>query len=210
MPDGSAESFTDDIGWIGCNLEYAASQWSKARQRAANLGIRTIPWIRLCHVEKGEDFETIKQRLSLLMATAISWGENLILPNYENEAETHSPHDVAEYLYGYANWDGETGWSTQAWLPNAVDFTLISDHGDPCLLQIFPTDLRWSKDYATIKRNMGGSVYHARVDKGFNYVGVTYQTYDNATPDLFDVDSFMHSVFPGNKIGQGEWPLWFK
>lgn len=210
VPDGSAESFTNNIGWIGCNLEYAPAQWAGARARAASLGIRVVPWIRLCHVEHGENFETIKQRLSLLMTTAESWGDKIILPNYEVEAETYSPASVADYLYGFADWDGETGWSTLAWLPNDVNFRPIADRKDPVLLQIFPKDNNWQYNYDIVHQKMGDCVYHARVDKSFDYVGVTYQTYDNISPLVFNTQDYAHSVFTGNLIGHGQWPLWYQ
>jgi hypothetical protein len=209
-PDGSAESFTNDIGWIACNLEYAPAQWAGARDRAESLGIRVMPWIRLCHPNHGEDFETIKQRLSLLMVTAEAWGDKIILPNYEVEAEIYTPDAVADFLYNYADWDGETGWSTLAWLPNSVDFSPISDRKDPALLQIFPKDNNWLYNYDIVNQKMGDCVYHARVDKGFDYVGVTYQTYDHISPLVFNTHSYAHSVFPGNLIGHGQWPLWFR
>jgi hypothetical protein len=168
-----------------------------------------VPWIRLCHPNMGEDFETIKQRLSLLMTTADSWGDRIILPNYEVEAETYHPSVVADYLYGYADWDGETGWSTLAWLPNDVNFRPFSDRGDPALLQIFPKDARWLYNYDIVNQKMGDCVYHARVHSGFDYVGVTYQTYDDISPLVFDTHSYAHSVFTGNLIGHGQWPHWF-
>jgi len=206
-PDGSAQSFDNHIGWVACNLEYAPAQWNAVRQRAASMGIRCIPWIRLCHVHLGEDFETIKQRLALLTQTAINWGENLILPNYEDEAATYAPADVANHLYNVLDWDGDTGWSSLAWLLNDVDYRPINH--DPMLLQIFPTDNRWPFDKSVIEAKMGDCVHHARVDKGFDYVGVTYQTYSGATPAIYDCQSYMHSVFSGNHIGHGQWGDWF-
>lgn len=163
----------------------------------------------MCHVDQGEDFETIKQRLNLLTSTAFVWNEDIIMPNYENEASTYSPEQVADYLYGYANWDGKTGWSTQGWLPNDVDFSPLGERGDPALLQIFPTDLKWDFHPVVIAQKMRDCIVHAR-QLGFTYVGVTYQTYASCYPDLFNCTDYMHSVFPGNVIAHGEWDEWFK
>lgn len=203
VPDGSAESFSN-VDWVACNMEYAPAQWANVRNRAKAQGAKVIPWIRLAHVEQGDTFEHVKQRLSLLMTTAVSWGEDTILPNYENEAGTFSPEQVADYLYGYANWDGLTGWSTQAWLPNDPDFMPLVE--DPVLLQIFAADNRWEPWQIPIK--LGDCVAHAR-DKGFTYVGVTYQTYGGAQPSWYDCGAFMHSTFPGNVIPHGDWPIWY-
>lgn len=147
----------------------------------------------------------MKQRLALLIITANAWGVNTIIPNYENEANVFLPGDVAGYLYDYADWDGQTGWSTQAWVPNGPNFSRMASRGDSALLQIFPTDNRWPMDRATIDQKMADCVWHARVEKGFTYVGVTYQTYQGATPGLFDCASWQHSTFPGNVISHGQW-----
>lgn len=56
---------------------------------------------------------------------------------------------------------------------------------------------------------MADCVWHAR-DLGFVYVGVTYQTYADATPAWFDVENHQHSVFTGNVIPYGEWNKWFQ
>jgi len=146
--------------------------------------------------------------LALLVATATTWGENIIMPNYENEAETFSPSSIADHLYGVMNWTGETGWSTQAWLPNSPDFSPLADRGDSVHLQIFPQDNRWEP--WQIPGKLGDCVAHARVDKGFRFVGVTYQTYAGAIPAWYDCGAFMHSSFPGNLIGHGEWGTWYK
>lgn len=128
-----------------------------------------------------------------------------IIPNYEAEASTFAPADVAEHLYGFANWDGKTGWSTLAWLQNDVDWTPLTQ--DPVLLQIFPADNGWP--VSEIGPRMGDCVAHARAE-GFTFVGVTYQAYGNATPAWYDVESFQHSTFPGNVIAHGQWGSWYR
>jgi hypothetical protein len=202
VPDGSAETFTDAVDWVACNLEYAPSQWKQVRDKAAAMNIKVIPWRRLAH--EGDNFETIKDHLNLLVSTAQAWGSDTILPNYEDEAKTYPPAQVAEHLYGYVDWDGLTGWSLTGWLFNAVDWTPIAH--DPALLQIFPADLQWPVD--EIAQKQGDCVEHAR-DKGFTYVGVTYQTYAGAQPAWFDVASYQHSTFPGNVIASGQWGEWY-
>lgn len=203
VPDGSAESFVN-VDWIACNLEHPPSQWDGARQRAAAQGVKVIPWVRLARIDQGETWEHVKQRLSLLKGTAQSWGEDTILPNYEDECETFPPDQVADYLYGSLGWGGNTGWSTLAWLANDPDFTAIND--DPVLLQIFQKDNRWEP--SQIPTKLGDCVAHAR-GKGFTYVGVTYQTYADALPSWYDCGAFMHSTFPGNVIAHGEWDKWY-
>lgn len=202
MPDGSAETF-ERVDWIGCNLEYAPAQWNDARARAASKGVKVMPWVRLAHVAE-HDWEHLKTQLALLVTTAQVWGADTILPNYEDEADTFAPADVADHLYNVLDWDGQTGWSTQAWLPNDPDFTALNR--DPVLLQIFPTDAGWEP--WQIETKLGDCVEHARA-KGFAHVGVTYQTYADATPGWYDCGAFCHSTFPGNSIGSGQWGAWY-
>jgi hypothetical protein len=205
VPDGSAESFDAHVDWVACNLEYAPDRWAQVRARAHSLDVKVMPWVRLAHSNSGETIEHVKVKLSLLVDTAQAWGCDTILPNYEDEASTIRPSLVAEYLYGQEDWLGHTGWSTNGWLGNDIDYTAIAD--DPVLLQIFPTDLRW--DPLDIEKKMGDCVYHAR-EKGFSYVGVTYQTYANARPGWYDCASHMHSTYPGNLIAGGDWGKWYQ
>ena len=153
----------------------------------------------------------MKQRLALLVTTAQVWGENIILPNYEDEAAHFSPSSVAEYLRGVLDWDGETGWSTLAWLLNNVDYRPFARTGDSVHLQIFPRDNRWAVH--EIPQKMRDCLWHARVDMGMKYVGVTYQTFgegvEQAQPSWYDCASYMHSTFPGNRIAHGQWGSWY-
>lgn len=132
------------------------------------------------------------------------WGESLILANYETEASVYAPADVQNHLRNVLDWDGDTGWSTLAWLQNDVDWSPLA--ADPVLLQIFPKDNGWTVDQ--IPQRLGDCVAHAR-DEGFTYVGVTYQTYAGAVPGWYDVGAFQHSTFPGNLIQAHEWPQWY-
>lgn len=207
VPDGSANSFTesDQLGWVALNMDYPIEKWSTVVNLAQLRKVKVIPWIRLARIPEGETIVNVKARLQTLVDTARIWNTDWILPNYEDEASTMPPALVRLALEE-TNWVGYVGWSTQGWLPNDVNYQPIA--GDPVLLQIFPTDLHWPKDYATIKQKMGDCVAHAR-QHGFAYVGVTYQTYDNATPALYDVESYQHSVFPGNLIQAGQWASWY-
>ena len=203
-PDGSAETFDTSIGWVALNVAHPIEQWANAINRAQARNIKVIPWIRLAHAS--DSLEVVKQRLRTLVDTARIWGTDIIMPNYEDEADRITPHQVAIALEEIG-WTGDVGWSTQAWLPNGPDWTALTY--DPVLLQIFPTDNGWPSDYATIKQKMEQCVWHAR-NKGFTYVGVTYQTYAGATPALYDCASCMHSVYPGNQLQAGDWPQWFQ
>jgi hypothetical protein len=193
------------VDWIACNLEYDQSKWSVVRERAAAHNIKIIPWIRLCNINAGDNWATIKDRLSLLRDVALLWGSDTILPNYENESDMYQPHLLHAWLYDFLGWQGFTGWSTQAWLPNDTNYRLFCEHGDSVLLQIFPEDLRW--DPADIPEKLGDCVAHAR-EKGFTYVGVTYQSY-RTSPEWFDCGAFCHSTFTGNTILEGEWGKWY-
>jgi hypothetical protein len=203
VPDGTGENFSTNIDWVACNIgEYEESEWNSVRRKAAKYGIVAMPWLRLAR--SPDDGETvIKDNLRTLVETARSWNVNFILPNYEKEAEWCEPNTVAALLKG-TGWKGNTGWSMQGWLPNDVDYSPIND--DPVLLQIFPEDLKWDVD--DIPSKMSDCVYHARVDHGFMYCGVTYQSYRDAEASWYDCE-IDHSVFTGNTISPEDWKDWF-
>lgn len=204
VADGSAESFDDSIAWVALNVgDYTPEQWDTARARADSFGVRVLPWARLAHVELGQTLDDVISKLELLVDTAYEWGSDWILPNYEKECETIPPADVADALK-QTGWDRETAWSTESWLPNSVDFSPIYD--DPVLLQIFPEAMQ-GVDPPVSKETIGQYIRHAR-DKGFTYVGVTLQTYQQAEPSWYPLD-WTHSVYPGNEIHHGEWESWF-
>lgn len=136
------------------------------------------------------------------------------MPNYEIEAETIPPSQVMNAL-DETIWEGNVGWSTLGWLQNNVDYSPIARRDHPVLLQIFPGDMtsifpdntRHDPEY--VAKITGDCVYHARMDKGFQYVGVTWQTYGDMTSSDFDCSSFMHSTFPGNLISRPDWSSWY-
>ena len=200
VPDGSAESFSQ-IDWIACNLEHDPTKWDTARQRAASQNVKVIPWMRLAN-EHDTVFQ-FEQHIRYLINIARIWGCDTIMPNYENEAERYPPILAKETIKD-AGWTGNVGWSTQGWLPNDTDFGPIND--DPVLLQIFPQDMRFPPDQ--VDQKIKDCVWHARVDHGFIYVGVTYQTYGNATHDWYPLEG-THSVYPGNEIKAADWVKWF-
>lgn len=161
-------------------------------------------------MNQGETWEHVKERLALLVTTAQAWGENLIIPNLEDEASSFSPRSCVDHLRGPLDWDGQTAWSTLAWLQNGVNWRPLAETDDAVLLQIFPRDNHWA--VGEIAQKMGDCVAHAR-EMGLTYVGVTYQTFgegvEKAQPSWFNVTDYMHSTFPGNRIGHGEWGNWY-
>lgn len=203
VPDGTGEAFSGNLQWVGACLDYPPSDWKLIRDKARSQDIKVIPWVRLARVGEGEDEVDVEQRLKMLVDCAVAWNTDWILPNYEDEAKTITPHTVVQLLKG-TGWQGNTGWSMQGWQPNDVDYSPMND--DPVLLQIFPEDLKWLPP--EIPKKTGDCVYHARVDHGFTYVGVTYQSYRNAIPEWYDVD-IPHSAFTGNTIPATEWHDWF-
>lgn len=174
-----------------------------------------MPWARLAHVQYGETISTVRHWLEQLVFAATLWGSDTILPNYENEAETIPPNQVMHEL-DQTIWDGNVGWSMQGWLPNTVDYSPMTMRNHPVLLQIFPSDMsaifpsdmRHDPEY--VAKITGDCVWHARADRGFQYVGVTWQTYADMTSSDFDCNSFYHSTFPGNVIARHEWAGWYR
>ncbi|MEM3097518.1 MAG: hypothetical protein QXU32_02215 [Nitrososphaerales archaeon] len=194
----------DGLKWIALNIrDFAPIEWHVVRSRATLWGIEVYPWARLAHPGR-DSIAVLRQQLTNLVATAKSWGSRYILPNYEKEAETFSPEVVKKEL-DKLGWTGLVGWSTEGWLPNNVDYSPINK--DPVLLQIFPEDMRLPHDPSVINKTMLDCVKHARIDKGFTYVGVTYQTY-RISSKMFDLKG-THSLFTGDYVSaNNEWPWW--
>lgn len=146
-----------------------------------------------------------------MITAARLWNTNWIMPNYENESEVISPKDLRAHLD--VRWNGRTVWSSLGWLPNSVDFSPITR--DPMLLQIFPSDMKGSfpgdtrHDPKHVAKIAGDCVQHARVDHGFTYVGVTWQTYHDMEAEDYDCTN-THSTFPGNEISPDRWDAWYK
>lgn len=199
VPDGSAEAFKN-VSWVACNLEYEASRWDSVRNRAANMGIEVFPWIRLAN-DKDTVFQ-FEQHIRHLVNIGRIWKSKWILPNYEKEAERFAP-SLARSILNDTDWEGLTGWSTLGWLLNDVDYSPICN--DPALLQIFPEDMKFPPEM--VDEKVSDCVYNARVNHGFTYVGVTYQSY-RSSHTWFDCD-ITHSVFTGNTIPASDWDLWF-
>jgi hypothetical protein len=158
---------------------------------------------------------TIQNWLNQLVFVATLWGCDTIMPNYEIEAETIPPNQVMQVL-DTTGWNGNVGWSMLGWLQNAVDYSPMTQRDQPVLLQIFPTDMhsifpgdtRHDSEY--VAKVTADCVWHARMDKGFQYVGVTWQTYGDMRSGDFDCHSFQHSTFPGNLIARHEWAGWYQ
>lgn len=199
--DNISEQKAAGMEWIACNVrDFAAQTWDTVRMKAAALGVPVFPWGRVGHPES-ETRRDAEDFLGNLVFIGHQWGSEWILPNLEKEAESIAPPGFcAEVLRGLG-FPGHVGWSTQAWLPNSVDFSPIAH--DPVLLQIFPEDNRWTPE--EIPQKMTDCLRHAR-DKGFVYAGVTYQTY-RAEPSWYDLTG-VHSFFTGDDIGPGNWDKW--
>lgn len=195
--------------------DYDYTQWQATVSYCNLRGIKVIPWARLAHIEHGETITTVRHWLDQLIFAAILWGCDTIMPNYEKEAETISPAEVIEQL-DQTIWEGNVGWSMQGWVPNGVDYSPITIRNHPVLLQIFPADMyaifpddtRHDPEY--VAKVTGDCVYHARMDKGFQYVGVTWQTYGDMRSGDFDCHSFQHSTFPGNLLARQDWAGWYQ
>lgn len=190
--------------------DFTIAQWeAKATiSRAHAAGLMVIPWARLAD-PGSEDYHDARRYMNIMAEAATRWNSTWILPNLEAEATTTCPPWRAKEAVELSGWDGKVGWSMQGWLPGTsgggqegADYTPINS--DPVLLQIFPEDLRWTP--SEIPGKQADCVWHARVDKGFTHIGVTYQTY-RAFPEWYDLTG-NHSVFTGDAIG-GQWAKWF-
>jgi hypothetical protein len=189
------------VKWLALNVgDFPMTAWATVLNRAAAIGVAYLPWARLA--QPGEPSSAVQGKLELLAQVGRAWNAPAILPNYEKEAETVSPAAVAKMLL-MVDWPRLVGFSTQGWLANDVDFGPLNAH--PVLLQCFPTDAGWQP--ADVRQKTLQCVTHAR-DKGFVYVGCTFQTYADALPDWYDIASFQHSLYPGDGLF-GQWGKWF-
>lgn len=185
--------------WLALNVrEHAPAEWDVVRSRADALNMPCKPWARLGLPDQGETRDDCLVMLQTIYQACDAWGENGI-PNVETEFERIFPPDelAAEIDHRIE------GLSSVAWLYNAVNFTPVAHL--PLLLQIFKTDNRWTVD--EIEKRQADCVLHAR-EKGFTYVGVTFQTYGGAQPSWYAYHSGTRSYFTGDDIGGGQWAPW--
>lgn len=195
--------YAPHLRWVALNVrDYLPSDWQTVVSRCANAGVLTIPWARLAH-PPFEGAESAALMFARMAGAADAWGSGWILPNYENEADSTLPPLEAAEALDASGWTGRVAWSTQGWLPNTPDYSPMNS--DPVLLQIFPEDMRWAPE--DIAQKQADCVRHARADKGFDHVGVTYQAY-RASPNWFDL-SGNHSIFPGDGKSASDWSAWF-
>jgi len=213
-PSGGIEDVSEYghlVKWIALNVrDFSIRDWESKSviSRAQSAGLKVIPWARLAHPPY-ENYLHARIYVKIMVEAARRWGSDWIIPNFENEAETTCPPWRAKEAIELSGWKGKVGWSTQGWLPGSsgggqegADYRPINQ--DPVLLQIFPEDLKLAP--SEIESKQAGCILHARIDKGFTYVGVTYQTY-RALPDWYNL-SGTHSVFTGDAI-VGQWAKWF-
>lgn len=176
--------------WLGYNLNKGdwllPSDWAVVRSRAANLGMPTIPWLR---VRTREDVRHLRATGEADRAPALGL-------NLEKEAEGQlTPAMCAEELQGYR---GEVITFMEAWLFASVDWHPLARLG-PALLQIFPAE-------STAAHDPVGCEIQAH-KKGFAHVFLCYGTYGGMNPSQFDLTR-PHSLYTGDDVGPGNWRRW--
>lgn len=183
-----------DVGWVTLNVGdgHTWDDWQTVRDIASVNGVTVYPWQR-CFNELA---------LRHLMQLAVENGVQP-LPNLEKELEGEMPPTKVERIcleYAVA----VVGWSVLGWLPNDVDMSPMGQAA-PVLLQLFPQDMR--RDPSELEKIQRDSVVHAR-DLGCKNVGVTYQTYGEATPEWYEFWGGVRSYYTGDDIGAGGWSTW--
>jgi hypothetical protein len=140
--------------------------------------------------------------LHRLLALAESLGSRRCILNIEDEFKADLPPSlVASRVAQYEIAD--VAISTVAWLYNDVDYRPLTHL--PVLLQIFPQDNRW--DPSELEQRQADCVRHAR-EKGFRYVGVTFQAYGGAQPEWYAYHRGPRSLYAGDDVGAGRWEAW--
>jgi len=181
--------------WLALNVGdgIAWQDWRIVVDRARGLGVDVFPWARCYTLDD----------CSRLLDLADDVAFRAIL-NIEDEFQTAvDPNDLAALLDDSEVRLDEIGLSSVAWLYNDVDFSPLSAY--PMLLQLFPTDMR--RDPADLEQIQADCVVHAR-DKGFTYVGVTFQTYAGARPEWYAYYEGARSLYTGDDVGAGNWGAW--
>lgn len=178
--------------WLALNVGDGQhwADWQVVIDRARANDVQVYPWMRCRTLQDCWDLLDHADMVS-------TWG----ILNLEDELKDGvSPAAVAGLLDDF---DVEVGISSVAWLYNDVDFSPLAEL--PMLLQVFAQDNRWEP--AELERKQRDCVTHAR-DKGFTYVGVTFQTYGEAEPDWYVYHDGTRSYFTGDDIGAGQWEAW--
>jgi hypothetical protein len=181
-----------DLGWFTLNVgdEATWEDWRHVRHIAAGNGVTVYPWAR-CRNPQG-----LRDLLQL------AWDNGVQpIPNLETELEgTLPPALVGEICAQYPAVD-VVGWSCMGWLQNSPDFSPMTHR--PVLLQLFATDMR--RDPAELPQIQKDCVLHAR-HKGFKNVGVTYQTYGDATKYWYAYWQGIRSYYTAEDMGS--WDDW--
>jgi hypothetical protein len=193
-----AEMKAAGMAWLALNVGDGHDwlSWETVRRNARAADVETFPWKR-CRT-LGECRE--------LLELGSSYAAKAIL-NIEDEfKDVCAPAKVAELVFEYSIHDAafDVGISTVGWLYNDCTFLPLSNL--PVLLQVFAADNKWAP--AELQKRQAECVTHAR-DKGFTYVGVTYQTYAGAKPEWYAfAGGATRSWFTADDIGGGRWGAW--
>lgn len=180
------------IQWLACNVGdgHGWEDWRIVITNARLLGVQIFPWARCRTVEE----------CYRLCEIADSVGFQVLL-NVEDEFQGGvSPTAVATILRDFP--DLQPAISTVGWVYNNVDYSPLA--AVPALLQLFMQDMR--RDPADLEQIQKDCCLHAR-ERGFVYLGVTYQTYGAAKPEWYEFWKGPRSYYSGDDIG-GSWADW--
>jgi hypothetical protein len=192
-----AEMAAAGMKWLTVNVGDGLhwDDWRVVRERALPVGVEVFPWKRCRTVADCHD----------LLELADLFASRVIL-NIEDEfKDVLPPSLVASLLRDYTLQASalDVGISTVGWVYNSVDYEPLGDY--PVLLQLFAADMR--RDPAELEQIQADCVAHAR-DKGFTYVGVTFQTYGDAEPGWYAYHKGTRSYYTSDDIGGGQWGPW--
>lgn len=210
---GNVESVPEEASknrfkWLALNIgDHLPSEWDLVRARCKAFGITVYPWGRL-HTPGIQD---------LVCTTALGWRTRPLL-NIESEAKPpgipgSQPWGQPKYVAAKLKKDypkiqailsipGWPYWGGTDWKPLA---------DCPALLQILPEDMHIANTKAEIARVQGDCEFMAK--KVFKRVGVSYQSYRELSPLLFDRNRPGWSIIWADTVGTEptrNWKAWGK
>lgn len=188
--------------WLALNvIDQPADQWDLVRQRCTRFGLTVYPWGRL-HREDSQ---------MIICQTAKLWKTRPLLniedeakqPGYPGSQPWGQPKVVAAQIKALfpkiqpiLSIPGWPYWGGTDWRPLA-DF--------PALLQILWEDMRINpvtkEEIARVQRDCE---YMAK--KVFKRVGVSYQSFHDSSPLLYDRNRKGWSIIWGDTVS--DWPAW--
>lgn len=181
--------------------DYDPSRWDRLRSLCKNAGMFCGPWARMTKPDGSFDMDMLNK----LITIADDWKQPFIVNAEDELAGTGATFTDA---IAQAVGDRDAAISMQPWLfnPPSVDWTKIAHL--PMLLQIFPIGSPKVFPEGSVVMKQAADCQQHAWDCGIKCVYFTFGTYDDMSPNLYDLKT-PYSLFTGNEVGgKQEWFSW--